>query len=166
MKLHGLPPLVSKDTRVLILGSFPSVKSLELQQYYAHPQNNFWKLIFEIKYAQRRDEYLSFSYQKRSKLLLNSGIGLWDIYASCERVGSLDSAIRNAQLSDLDALIKRCPKLEAFAHNGGESYSHSKHTLSLSLPVYKLPSSSPANASWSFEKKLSAWRDAIAPHLT
>lgn len=167
--LHGLPPLIAPSTRVLILGSFPGVKSLQAQQYYGHPQNNFWKLIFSIIFqgisASRRQEYCAECYEKRSERLLNLGIGLWDVYALCEREGSLDSAIRNAQLNDLATLKTRCPQLQALAHNGGESYSHAKHTQALGLPVYKLPSSSPANASWSFERKLAAWDEALAPHL-
>ncbi len=163
--LQGLPPLVSCDTRVLILGSFPGVRSLQSKQYYAHPQNQFWKLIFSIISAPRPGEISLLSYEKRSKLILTQGLGLWDVYAACEREGSLDTAIRNAQLNDLAHLQQRCPHLQAIAHNGGESYSHAKHTLALGLPVYKLPSSSPANASWSFERKLAAWQKALLPHL-
>jgi hypoxanthine-DNA glycosylase len=167
--LQGLPPLITAHTRVIILGSFPGVKSLQTLQYYGHPQNNFWKLIFSIIFptisASSSQEYCASSYEIRSKALLKSGVGCWDVYASCEREGSLDSAIRNAQLNDLSSLKKRCPSLQAVAHNGGESYSHSKHTQALGLPVYKLPSSSPANASWSFERKLAAWQEALSPHL-
>jgi hypoxanthine-DNA glycosylase len=167
--LQGLPPLIAPNTRVLILGSFPSVKSLQTQQYYGHPQNNFWKLIFSIIYSSfqpsDREEMRLSSYEIRSKALLQGSMGCWDVYASCEREGSLDSAIRNAQLNDLAGLKKRCPALQAIAHNGGESYLHAKHTIALGLPVYKLPSSSPANASWSFERKLEAWQEALAPHL-
>ena len=170
MILHGLPPLITPNTRVLILGSFPGVKSLQTQQYYGHQQNNFWKLIFSIVFKEKsalsRQEYSVDCYEKRSDRLLNAGIGLWDVYASCEREGSLDSAIRNAQLNDLATLRKRCPNLQAIAHNGGESYAHAKHTQSLGLPVVQLPSSSPANASWSFERKLQAWQKALAPHLS
>ncbi len=167
--LQCLPPLLNANTCVLILGSFPSVKSLQAQQYYAHPQNNLWKLIFSVIYkdisALCRQEYCAERYEKRSERLLGAGIGLWDVYASCEREGSLDSAIRNAQLNDLASLKTRCPQLQAIAHNGSESYAHAKHTQALGLPVYKLPSSSPANASWSFERKLAAWQEALAPHL-
>jgi hypoxanthine-DNA glycosylase len=163
--LQGLPPLLNSDTRVLILGSFPSVKSLQLQQYYAHPQNNLWRLLFSIISASARYSMCAECYEKRSDCLLQHGIGLWDVYASCERIGSLDSAIRNSQLNDLASLKTRCPQLQAIAHNGGESYLHSKHTLALGLPVYKLPSSSPANASQSFERKLAAWQEALSPHL-
>lgn len=163
--LQGLPPLIAPNTRILILGSFPGVRSLQTQQYYGHPQNNFWKLIFSIISASSRQEICASSYEIRSKALLQSGIGCWDVYASCEREGSLDAAIRDAQLNDLASLRKSCPELQAIAHNGGESYRHAKQTQALGLPVYKLPSSSPANASWSFERKLSAWHDALSPHL-
>jgi hypoxanthine-DNA glycosylase len=163
--LQGLPPLIAPNTRVLILGSFPSVKSLQTQQYYAHPQNHFWKLVFNVISASSPYRICAECYEKRSDYLLSIGIGCWDVYASCEREGSLDAAIRNAQLNDLASLKQRCPALQAIAHNGGESYTHAKHTLALGLPVYKLPSSSPANASWSFDRKLATWHEALAPHL-
>lgn len=164
--LQGLPPLVSAQTRVLILGSFPGVKSLQAQQYYAHPQNQFWRLVFSIISASSPHEICSDSYENRSKRLLQAGLGCWDVYARCEREGSLDSAIRRAQLNDLAQLQRLCPQLQAIAHNGAESHSHARHTQALGLPVYKLPSSSPANATWSFERKLAAWRQALCPHLS
>ena len=163
--LQGLPPLIHAQTRVIILGSFPGVRSLQSQQYYAHPQNQFWRLVFSIISASSPHEICADSYENRSKRLLDAGLGCWDVYASCERQGSLDSAIRHAQLNDLGQLKQLCPQLQAIAHNGGESHSHAKHTQALGLPVYKLPSSSPANASWSFERKLAAWRQALSPHL-
>ena len=167
--LQGLPPMTAPNTRVLILGSFPSVKSLEQQAYYGHPQNNFWKLIFSIIFkdisASTLQEYCAERYEKRSERLLSTGVGCWDVYASCEREGSLDTAIKNAQLNDLASLKKHCPRLQAIAHNGGESYTHAKHTQALGLPVYKLPSSSPANASWSFERKRDAWSEALGLYL-
>lgn len=163
--LQGLPPLLSPHTRVLILGSFPSVRSLELQQYYAHPQNQFWRLVFNVLSVPSPIENCASSYEIRSNLLPELGLGLWDVYAACERRGSLDSAITQAQLNDLASLRRRCPQLQAIAHNGGESYKHAKHTLPLGLPVYKLPSSSPAHASWSFERKLQVWRSVLLKHL-
>jgi hypoxanthine-DNA glycosylase len=86
------------------------------------------------------------------------------VYAACEREGSLDSAIRNAQPNDLGTLRTRCPRLQAIAHNGGESFRHARHTQALGVPVYRLPSTSPANASWSFERKLAAWSDVLNRH--
>ncbi len=85
-------------------------------------------------------------------------LGIWDVYAACEREGSLDTAIRAGELNDFAGLRERCPQLQAIAHNGGESFRHARHTQALGLPVHKLPSTSPANASWSFERKLQAWK--------
>lgn len=93
--------------------------------------------------------------------MLEKGLGLWDVYASCERAGSLDSAIRTPQVNDLAELKRGCPHLQVIAHNGGESFRHAHLTRTLGLPVYRLPSTSPAHASWSFERKLVAWREVV-----
>jgi hypoxanthine-DNA glycosylase len=159
--LVGLAPLVSPATRVLILGSFPGARSLQTQQYYAHPQNQFWKILQVIWPSRPRIDCAT-TYEKRSEWLLARGLGVWDVYASCQREGSLDTAIRDAVVNDIAAL--RLPQLAAIAHNGGESYKHAKHTASLGVPVYKLPSTSPANASWTFERKLAAWREVMERH--
>jgi hypoxanthine-DNA glycosylase len=161
LRLTGLPPIVSANTRLLVLGSFPSVASLARQQYYAHPQNNFWKILQAIWPSSPLDISAD-SYEKRSEWLLDRGLGLWDVYAACERAGSLDAAIRKAEVNDFASLMRRCPQLRAIAHNGGESFRHAQYTATLGLPVYKLPSTSPANASWSFERKLAAWREVVA----
>ncbi|MDO8251904.1 MAG: DNA-deoxyinosine glycosylase [Rhodoferax sp.] len=160
-RLIGLPPIVSDNTRLLVLGSFPSAASLARQQYYAHPQNQFWKILQAIWPSSPLDISVD-SYEKRSNWLLDRGLGVWDVYATCERQGSLDAAIRHAEVNDFIGLARRCPQLRAIAHNGGESFRHAKYTAALGLPVYKLPSTSPANASWSFERKLAAWREVVA----
>ena len=159
-RLVGLPPIVSGNTRLLVLGSFPGVASLARQQYYAHPQNHFWKILQAI-WPDSPLEISLYGYEKRSAWLLERGLGVWDVYASCERAGSLDAAIRQPQVNDFASLIRRCPQLRVIAHNGGESFRHAKYTATLGLPVYKLPSTSPANASWSFERKLAAWREVV-----
>ena len=158
--LNALPPLVSSHTRLLILGSFPGVASLLAQQYYGHPQNHFWRILQAI-WPSGAVNIRASSYQIRSEWLLSKKLGLWDVYASCEREGSLDSNIRYAVLNDFSTLKLLCPDLQAIVHNGGESFKHSKHTALLGVPVYKLPSTSPANASWSFERKLAAWREVF-----
>jgi hypoxanthine-DNA glycosylase len=188
--LRGLPALLDSHTRLVILGSFPGARSLELGQYYAHPQNQLWRLVFSALSPSSPIEYCTGSYEIRSKHLLSLGVGLWDVYAACERVGSLDSAISNAQLNDLASLRHRCPQLRAIAHNGGESYKHAKtvdmlmnaagpsqgvralsvgnavHAVtSVQISVHKLPSSSPAHASWSFEHKLMVWRGILQTAL-
>ncbi len=159
--LTGLPPLVCGQTRLLILGSFPGAASLAAQQYYGHPRNHFWPVLQAIWPSSALDICGS-SYQIRSEWLLSKGLGLWDVYAACERQGSLDSAIHSAVLNDLAGLKRLCPDLTAIAHNGGESFKHARTTRQLGLPVFRLPSTSPANASWSFERKLAAWRDLFA----
>jgi hypoxanthine-DNA glycosylase len=103
-------------------------------------------------------------YDQRCAWLLARGLGLWDVYASCERVGSLDTRIRNAQVNDFASLRARCPRLAAIAHNGGESFKHARSTALLGVEVHRLPSTSPANASWSFDRKLTAWAELLARH--
>ncbi|MDB5967262.1 MAG: hypothetical protein JWQ72_3762 [Polaromonas sp.] len=161
--LQALPPLVSPHTRVLILGSFPGVASLQAQQYYGHPQNQFWRILQAIWPSNPMDTGAG-SYQKRSEWLLAKGLGLWDVYAACRREGSLDSNIRDAVLNDFSRLPVLCPQLQAIAHHGGESFRHALHTAGLGVPVYRLPSTSAANASWSFERKLADWRKLMDQH--
>ena len=158
--LTGLAPVCDSDTRLLVLGSFPGIKSLQLQQYYAHPQNQFWRIL-GILWNLSLPEL---DYAERCRQALAHGLGIWDVYASCERAGSLDSAIRHATVNDFVGLAQRSPQLQAIAHNGGESWRHQRHTRTLGLPVYRLPSTSPANASWSFERKLQAWREVLEAH--
>ena len=159
---QGLAAVADARTRALVLGSFPGVRSLQLQQYYAHPQNQFWRLLQALwpQHPQPARE----DYAGRCEWLLARGLGLWDVYDSCEREGSLDSAIRAAQVNDFGALRQRCPDLKLALHNGGESFKHARQTEALGLTAIKLPSTSPAHASWSFEKKLQAWREALAAH--
>ena len=161
--LTGLPPLVSGSTQLLILGSFPGAASLAAQQYYGHPQNHFWKILQAIWPIGAINTGTS-SYQIRSEWLLSKRLGLWDVYAACEREGSLDSNIRKQVVNDFGDVQRLCPRLQAIAHNGGESFKHACHTQLPGLPVYRLPSTSPANASWSFERKLAAWREVFEKH--
>ena len=156
----GLGPVVDRTTRLLVLGSFPGAASLAAQQYYAHPRNAFWPIVGAIWGL----DLLALPYPKRVAELRRRGLGLWDVYARCRREGSLDSAIRDAEPNDLPSLARRCPRLEAIAHNGGESARAMRVTRALGLPVVRLPSTSPANASWSFERKLTAWRELFAAH--
>ena len=160
-RLHGLPPVVSASTRVLILGSFPGEASLRAQQYYAHPRNQFWPIL-QALWPQHPLPQL---YADRCAWLLARGLGVWDVYASCERASSLDSAIRNPVANDFVRLKADCLCLQRIVHNGGESYRHAKwvrSSLAADLfPLVKLPSTSPANAGWSLERKRGAWRDAM-----
>lgn len=155
---QGLAPVIARGTRLVLLGSFPGEASLRAQQYYAHPRNQFWPLVGTLL----GEPLAPLPYRERLARLRARGLGLWDVYAACRREGSLDSAIEDAELNDLASLKRRAPGLVAVAHNGGESARHRCHTEALGLPVWRLPSSSPANASWSFERKLAAWREVFA----
>ncbi len=156
-RLQGLPPVIARGTRLVILGSFPGVVSLQAQQYYGHPRNHFWPLLSAIWGV----DLVSLPYSQRLAAARQRGLGLWDVYASCRRQGSLDSAIESAEFNDLASLRRRAPQLQMVAHNGGESARAMKQIVALGLPVQRLPSSSPANASWSFDRKLDAWRAAF-----
>jgi hypoxanthine-DNA glycosylase len=156
-RLLGLAPVVNADTRLIVLGSFPGVASLKAQQYYGHPQNQFWKILGALW-----DLPLpNMPYAERLAAMLAHQVGLWDVYSACEREGSLDANIRQGELNDFAWLHAQCPRLQALAHNGGESFKHAQHTDRLGLPVYKLPSTSPANAGWSFERKHAAWAEVL-----
>jgi hypoxanthine-DNA glycosylase len=155
--LQGLAPVIAANTRLVVLGSFPSVASLQAQQYYAHPRNHFWPILSALWGLDLR----ALPYAERIAVVRDKGLGIWDVYASCRREGSLDSAIEEAVPNDLASLKRRAPQLQAVAHNGGESARHMRITRTLGLPVWRLPSTSPANASWSFERKLAAWRDCF-----
>ena len=159
-RLQGLAPVVAPDTRLVVLGSFPSVASLTAGQYYAHPRNHFWPILSALWGTDLR----ALPYDERLQVVRRHGLGIWDVYAGCRREGSLDSAIEDAEPNDLAGLKARLPQLQAFAHNGGESARSMRITQALGLAVYRLPSTSPANASWSFERKLAAWREVLERH--
>jgi hypoxanthine-DNA glycosylase len=156
-RLTGLPPVGGRATRLLVLGSFPSQASLAAQQYYAHPRNHFWPILSALWGL----DLARLNYPQRLGEVRRRGLGIWDVYAACERQGSLDSAIVAAEPNDLAALRHRWPRLSGVAHNGGESARAMRITAALGLAVHRLPSTSPANASWSFERKLAAWRDVF-----
>ena len=180
----GLPPVAGVCTVVLVLGSFPGAASLQARQYYAHPQNHFWKILQALWPQHPLPPAGPDSYADRCAWLLDRGLGLWDVYQSCEREGSLDTSIRNARLNDFAALRSVCPRLAALAHNGAESFRHAPAALAAlvaagqptllphdvgtsgarAIEAVRLPSTSPANASWSFERKLTAWADVMARH--
>ena len=156
-RLQGLPPVLSRGTRLLVLGSFPGVASLQAKQYYGHPRNHFWPLLGAIWGI----DLVALPYRQRLAQIRRRGLGLWDVYASCRREGSLDQAIEDAEFNDLASLRRRAPALRLVVHNGGESARAMRHVAALGYPVLRMPSTSPANASWSFERKREAWQAAF-----
>ena len=159
-RLLGLAPVVSAGTRLLVLGSFPSAASLGEAHYYAHPRNQFWSILSTLWRLDMR----ALSYADRLTEVRRRGLGIWDVYASCRREGSLDSAIEEAAHNDIAALVDTLPALRAIAHNGGESARAMKWTRGLASEVVQLPSSSPANASWSLARKVDAWHAVFSRH--
>ena len=154
--LTGLPPVLARETRVLMLGSFPSTASLTAQQYYAYPQNQFWRLVGDSLGI----ELHALSYPKRLIALKRSGIGLWDVIGECRREGSLDGNIRDAAFNDFAPLIARCPKLATACFNGKTAAKHIAHVASFGLEVHVLPSSSPANTT-RYGAKLKMWERCL-----
>ncbi len=156
--LQGLPPVIGRHTRLIVLGSFPGEASLAAGQYYAHPRNQFWPLLGALL----GEPLPLLPYEQRLRRLRRHGVGLWDVIGSCRREGSLDSRIRDACCNDLGSLRERAPALRAVAHNGAASARAMRVTGALGVAVYRLPSSSPAHARLRFEHKLERWREVFA----
>jgi len=151
----AFPPVVSHQTRVLVLGSLPGEASLAAQRYYAHPQNQFWRLIGA---AIEREDLPSLDYDTRLSTLLKAGVGLWDTVASALRNGSLDAAIREAQHARLVEFVGTLPALRAVAFNGGTAARIGRKLLAETPHrLVDLPSSSPAYAAMSFVEKRKRW---------
>lgn len=152
---NGLAPVYDENTKVLILGSAPSVKSLELQQYYANNGNQFWKIISECLNTTDPIDY-----EKRLELLLHNNIGLWDIYSQFDRIGSLDSNIKQTKLNNFDALLSTT-SIKLVIANGDKSYQEVvKSTIFEQYTVIKCLSTSGANNGKAQERKIE-WRKAL-----
>lgn len=159
--LASFPPVVARDTRILILGSLPGAASLQMRQYYGHPRNAFWKLVGD---AIGVDLY-GMDYPSRLQTLLAHRIGLWDVIAQARRQGSLDSDIRDHSRNDLQTLLAQLPALETIAFNGGTAGKIGLQALGEQARRYQvllLPSSSPAYAALSYALKLESWRQLVA----
>ena len=150
---HPFPPIYNKESEILILGSFPSVKSREGEFYYHHPQNRFWKVISRLY-----GEELPLTIEEKKEMLLRNRIALWDVIQSCEITGSSDSSIRNVIPNDIAAIIKEAKILKLFA-NGGTAYRlYKKYILpETGRDIIKLPSTSPANAAFSLDRLIEEW---------
>ena len=155
-------PNIDKNSEILILGSMPGVKSLEEQQYYAHPQNRFWNLMGMFCNTGNLAEL---NYQNKLQILLKNKIAIWDVIKSCNRNGSLDSNIQNELPNDIPELLKQFPNIKIICLNGNKSYSaFKKHFPKLfgQYKCYKLPSTSPANARYNLENLYKEWKVALS----
>lgn len=154
-------PSIDNNSTVLILGSMPGVKSLNEHQYYAHPQNRFWKVMGIICYTPKLYVY---DYNLKLQTLLDNNIALWDTIKSCKRKGSLDSDIQNAKPNDIKGLLKKYPNIKTICLNGNKSYSAFKKYFPDLLEKYsccKMPSTSPANARYSLDVLVKAWSEIV-----
>lgn len=158
---HTFSPVYNEESRILILGSFPSVKSRENQFYYGHPQNRFWKVIAGIF-----KEPLPQTIDEKEDLLLRHRIAVWDVIDSCDIVGSSDSSIRNVVPNDMNLILSNA-KIQGIFANGGKAhqlfvkYCHKEGMP----PLGKLPSTSPANAAWNLERLTAEWKTAFETYL-
>lgn len=152
---HDFEPVFDENSKVLILGTFPSVKSRENQFYYGHPQNRFWKVI-----AGLTESEVPQTIEEKKKILLEYGIAIWDVIESCDIIGSSDSSIKNVVPADIERVVANS-KIQNIYANGGtakklyEKYSQKK----TGREIIGLPSTSPANAAYSLERLLECWQE-------
>ena len=156
MICKSFDPIFARDAKIMIVGSMPSVKSLADAQYYAHPRNAFWPILFDIYGVMPHNDYA-----RKKDLIRERGLALWDAAACCEREGSLDSNMRDIQYNDFASLYAQCPGIHTVLCNGGTAHAlFLKSGFAGGRRVIRMPSTSPAYT-MPYEKKLAAWREAL-----
>ena len=150
---HEFPPVYDENSRILILGSFPSVKSREQQFFYGHPRNRFWPLLAAIY-----QEIVPVTLEEKKTFLLRHRIALWDVIDCCEIAGSSDSSIRNAVPCDLRQIMDTAPIRKIYLNGGTAAKWYRKFWKNENWNYMQLPSTSPANAAWTFEKLFDSWK--------
>lgn len=151
---HPLKPLYNSESKTLILGSFPSVKSRELNFFYAHPQNRFWKVIASIY-----NSPLPTTIEEKTRLILDNNLALYDVIYSCEIQSSADSTIKNVTPSNLTKVIKNSKIDRVFVNGKTAEFYYKKYTeKALNIKAECLPSTSPANANFTLEKLIEKWK--------
>ena len=154
MIIHPIPPLYSENSKSLILGSFPSVKSREAAFFYGHPQNRFWAVTAAVLGCKKPE-----TVEEKKEMILSNNLALWDVIASCEIEGSADSTIRDVTANDLNEIIENSGIERIFVNGKTAEKYYNKYTFpKTKIKAVCLPSTSPANAAWSFEKLVEAWQ--------
>ncbi len=173
MRIHGFPAVENPSARILILGSMPGEASLRAGQYYAHPQNLFWRILDEIFGGAHDIGLRDAPYAYKLRMLAANGIALWDVLASCHRKGSLDSDILPETLlpNDFAAFFAAHGRIERVLFNGAKAEACFRKYITPTLnsmgpQLIRLPSTSPANAAIPYARKLASWRDALSLHHT
>ena len=158
---HTFEPVYDANTKILILGTFPSVKSREIGFYYGHPQNRFWKVL-----AEETGRALPVTLVDKKQFLLENNIGIWDVIKSCSIKGSDDNSITDVEVNDFSKIFSET-KLSVIAANGTKAYElYNRYVFPVTgREIVKLPSTSPANAAWSLERLCKAYGEVIASCL-
>tara|TARA_R110000868_G_scaffold111687_3_gene301358 strand:+ start:348 stop:824 length:477 start_codon:yes stop_codon:yes gene_type:complete len=156
--INSFPPIVNKNTTIVILGTIPGIASLDKNEYYGNPRNHFWSIIFT--FFQQEDIAERFS--DKITFLQSKNIGLWDVLQNCERKGSLDINIKNQIVNDFETLFKKYKYIDTLIFNGKEShrYFYKKYRQIKGMTYYVMPSTSPANT-MTFKKKLELWSTSL-----
>lgn len=161
MEYHNIPPLYNKDSRILILGSFPSVKSREGQFFYHHPQNRYWRVmaaVFDCDVPQTIED--------KKEMILSHKAAMWDVLGSCEITGSSDSSIKNPVPNDIGLILNKT-QIKHIYTNGGTAHKYYQKYVASAVGIedIMLPSTSPANAAWSYERLAEVWKENIIKGL-
>jgi len=150
---HPIKPVYNENSKILILGSFPSVKSREEGFFYGHPQNRFWKVLSEVLHKD-----CPYDVNSKQAFLLNARIAVWDVIASCDIIGSSDSSIKNAIPNNLNLILENAEIKQIYVNGKTAEKFYNKYILNtLNRPAICLPSTSPANAMWTKEKLIEKW---------
>ena len=157
MQYHNIPPLYNEDSKILILGSFPSVKSREGQFFYHHPQNRYWKVMAAVLGCPVPE-----TIEEKKKMILENHVAMWDVIASCEITGSSDSSIKNVVPNDIGGLLKET-SIERIYTNGNAAHKNYQKYIKTKIGIEDivLPSTSPANAAWSLERLIEVWKKEL-----
>ena len=154
MIVHPIPPLFDRDAKILILGSFPSVKSREAGFFYGHPQNRFWKVTAAVF-----GEPVPQTIEEKRAFLLRNHVAVWDVIGSCDIVGSSDASIRNVTAHDLSVILDQARIRQIFVNGKtAEKYYRMYSEEKTGRPAVCLPSTSPANAAWSVDRLIESWK--------
>lgn len=155
--MHEFEPVFDEKSRILILGSLPSVKSREQGFYYGHPRNLFWRVVSEIC-----GETLPQSIEEKKAMLLNHRIAVWDVVAECDIIGSSDQSIKNVTPTDLKRVLDRADILAVYGNGAAAVRLYNKYQrVSAGKDIIQLPSTSPANAAWSYDRLLAEWKKLL-----
>lgn len=157
MIIHPIPPLFDSNSEILILGSFPSVKSREECFFYGHPQNRFWKVVARVL-----NEETPVTIQEKTDMMLRHRIAVWDVIHSCEVEGSADSTIRNVEANDLSIILSDADIKRIYVNGRKAEAMYKKYTeKQTGIKAIVLPSTSPANAAWNEDRLFEEWKQII-----